>query len=479
MDLNRRLPLLLVLCLGGLLTAAGAQDRPREPGPPAERGRAGPAHRMPALAGVPTLDVIPGRPTARSVRLVLLSHTADESVTLRWWPESGKVSAAFDRQVPLVGREPVGVDLEGLQADTAYRYQVLRGEGSGGTSLAEGRFQTLRPAGSSFAVTLTADPHLDQNTDVSMLQKTLALARADRPDFHIDLGDTFMVDKHADRESAAAQYLAQRHYFGQLGLPLFLVLGNHDGEDRKLMREGAQSLAVWANLQRKRYFPNPEPDAFYSGNDHTDPLAGRLQDYYAWTWGDAQFIVLNPYWHAPAGRAPERWNLSLGTAQYTWLREVLATSKSRYKFVFVHQLIGGIDRQGRGGAEAVPYGEWGGSNADGSPGMAVQRPGWPESIHELLRRTGVTAVFHGHDHLYAAQERDGIAYIEVPQPGHRGTGHTQAGGDYGYRSGVVRGEGGYLRLRVNSAQCELDFVGTDGAQARVLHTLALKARIQP
>ena len=79
----------------------------------------------------------------------------------------------------------------------------------------------------------------------------------------------------------------------------------------------------------------------------------------------------------------------------------------------------------------------------------------------------------------AAQERDGIAYIETPQPGHRGAGHGQAGSDYGYRSGVVRGDGGYLRLRIGPEQCELDFIGTDGPQARVLHSTRLKARPQP
>ena len=312
-----------------------------------------------------------------------------------------------------------------------------------------------------------------------MVLRTLQAARADAPDFHIDLGDTFMVDKQPDREAALAQVRAQRHYFGQLGTPLFLVLGNHDGEERKLLREGAASLGVWANAQRKRHFANPEPDGFYSGNERPDPLAGLLQDYYAWTWGDALFVVLNPYWHAPAGRTPERWNLSLGEAQYRWLRQTLQGSSARWKFVFVHQLIGGLDRQGRGGAEAVPFGEWGGRNADGSEGLATQRPGWEEPVHELLRRTGVNAVFHGHDHLFAWQERDGLAYVETPQPGHRGSGHAQGAGDYGYRSGVVRGEGGYLRLHIGPEQVQVDYVATETEPARVLHRAALQPRRAP
>ena len=55
--------------------------------------------------------------------------------------------------------------------------------------------------------------------------QTLANALADAPDFHVDLGDTFMTEKHASRESAARQYVAQRYYFGLIShsAPLYLV----------------------------------------------------------------------------------------------------------------------------------------------------------------------------------------------------------------------------------------------------------------
>ena len=44
----------------------------------------------------------------------------------------------------------------------------------------------------------------------------------------------------------------------------------------------------------------PAPDGFYTGD--TEPLKsiGLLKDYYAWTWGDALFVVLDYYWHSPA-----------------------------------------------------------------------------------------------------------------------------------------------------------------------------------
>jgi hypothetical protein len=91
--------------------------------------------------------------------------------------------------------------------------------------------------------------------------------------FHIDLGDTFMTEKHENRDAASKQYLAQRYYFGQLcqTAPLFLVLGNHDGESHRGRGSDADCLAVWSNLMRKRYFPNPVPDNFYTDNTIKHP----------------------------------------------------------------------------------------------------------------------------------------------------------------------------------------------------------------
>ena len=79
--------------------------------------------------------------------------------------------------------------------------------------------------------------------------------------------------------------------------------------------------------------------------------------------------------------------------------------------------MGGATPECRGGAEAAPFYEWGGKNADGTDGFEQNRPGWPAPIHQLLVQHRVTAVFHGHDHLYVKQDLDGIVYQEVPQPG--------------------------------------------------------------
>lgn len=80
--------------------------------------------------------------------------------------------------------------------------------------------------------TVQADSHLDENTNSAVYENTLANALQDAPDFHLELGDTFMVDKYVRPELSFGQYLAQRYYFGKLchSAPLFFVPGNHDGE---------------------------------------------------------------------------------------------------------------------------------------------------------------------------------------------------------------------------------------------------------
>jgi len=45
--------------------------------------------------------------------------------------------------------------------------------------------------------------------------------------------------------------------------------------------------------------------------------------------------------------------------------------------------------------------EWGGHDEVGEWRFGEFRPGWEQPVHALLRETGVSAVFHGHDHFFA------------------------------------------------------------------------------
>lgn len=297
--------------------------------------------------------------------------------------------------------------------------------------------------GQAFTFTITADSHLDAHTDRALYERTLRSAAADKPVFHVDLGDTFMGEKHTDRTETEQQYADQRRYFDLLGVPVHLVNGNHDGEAGRYLDGTAENLAVWARSMRMRHFP--------------EPLTKDGRAYYSWERGSALFIVLDPYWFTPKQRRnDDNWTRTLGNEQYDWLTRTLESSRATFKFVFIHQLVGGLDRSGRGGVESVPFFEWGGKEA-----FIEKRPGWPMPIHHLLVTHHVTIVFHGHDHLYAKQDLDGLVYQCVPQPGApRGGKET-----YNYRQGTILPSSGYLRVAVAPRETKVEYVRPDQSVA--------------
>ncbi|MBH9575681.1 metallophosphoesterase family protein [Inhella proteolytica] len=371
--------------------------------------------------------------------------------------------------------QPLELTLSGLTPNTEYQYRVHL-LATGATAATPGplaRFQTARLAGNAFVFTIQADSHLDENSSLPVYQRTLANVLADRPDFHIDLGDTFMTEKHSDPlvalvddadspEVVNRRYVYERGNFGAIShsVPLFLVNGNHEGELGWLNPSNSPSnLPVWATQARQRYFANPQPGIFYRGDTLPDPLVGARAAWYAWTWGDALFVVLDPYWNSRAQASKDAWNLSLGERQYRWLADTLAGSSAKFKFVFVHNLVGGLDGQMRGGVEAAPFYEWGGKNTDGSEGFASHRPGWGLPIHSLLVQHKVSAVFHGHDHLYVKQALDGVVYQAVPQPSaaNFSNGATLAR-DYHYNTGTVQSSSGHLRISVGPGGVTSEYV---------------------
>jgi len=449
-----KFPLLAKLLTVGCAAAVVLLVQAAPEVPPGQRGqrRASAQDLTPCFhTDVPAhpLDLILGRPTATSVAVSALSYASDEAY-LEWGTQPG-VFPNRTATVKLPAGEPVEITLGPLTADTAYVYRLQTRKDAGVFVAGDQyHFHTARPPNSPFTFTIQADSHLDERTDTALYTNTLRNALADAPDFHIDLGDTFMGEKvRALGEPIAPMYLAQRYYFGLLcpSAPLFFVTGNHDGE---ISNNDPEAVAL-----RRKYVPGPLPNGFYSGNE-TDPQG----NYYAWTWGDALFIVLDPFTYTTdrIGTTDDNWNRTLGETQYRWLQRTLESSHAALKFVFIHHLVGGLDKNGRGGAEAAPYFEWGGRSLDGSEQFAARRPGWGLPIHQLLVKHGVSIVFHGHDHFYARQELDGIVYQECPQPGWVGGERVNQAADYGYRSGQIMASSGHLRVQVAAENVTVSYV---------------------
>ncbi len=416
-------------------------------------------------------SILLGAPTSNSIKLNIYSAGQSGKISVQYGTSPGKLDNQTSSATLSAGI-PMQIALTGLYENTVYYYRLFY-EASAGSSSGPTdwyTFRTARPAGTSFTFTIQADSHLDENSDLNLYRKTLSNVQADAPDFHIDLGDTFMCEKYSapltstvqtarDPATVNARYEYERGNFGIISpsVPLFLVNGNHEGETGWFVDGTANNLAVWTTEARQQFYLNPTPDPFYGGDTTSEAFVGERASWYSWQWGDALFVVLDPYWNTRAKGGTDGWNLTLGPKQYQWLRDTLAASSATYKFIFIHSLVGGLDGQYRGGIEAAPYFEWGGKNPDGTDGFSKNRPGWGVPIHQMLKQYGVTAVFHGHDHLYARQTLDGIVYLEVPQPSAKNTSSGAAlATQYHYSSGTILSSSGHLRVTVspNSAQAQ-------------------------
>ncbi len=423
------------------------------------------------------LSLVLGRPTDRSVTLSVLSR-----VTLEACVEYGSATRRYTQATEtraLPAGAPTGFEIGSLATDTRYYYRFLtRGSGTNDFRTAmEGTFQTQRAPGRAFQFTVQGDSHPEREGkmfDPELYEATLRHVAAVPPDFHMMLGDDFSIERLIGQQALTPSavdrvYAQQRGFLGVVGRSsaLFLVNGNHEQAALCNLDGTDSNAAVLAARARNRFYPLPAPDGFYTGDAEAVAPVGLLRDYYAWTWGDALFVVIDPYWHSPSvvdnepgaerhgkdkgKKNKDIWRVTLGDAQYRWLTKTLTESRARWKFVFCHHVLG----TGRGGVECASLGEWGGKNKNGQDEFREKRPGWELPIHALLVKTGVTIVFQGHDHIFARQELDGVVYQTCPNPADS---TYQAFNREAYRSGDVLPNAGYLRVAVSPREVGVDYV---------------------
>ncbi len=428
--------LAVVLSLGTSISSAEFQQGRRDGQNQARKkdGAQRPAGRRstntelpPVVAALERLSAILGRPTDREITLSLLARDA-----LEVFVEYGTQSSRYERQsktVNLAAGSPVELLLGGLDRDSGYVYR-LRSRMPGEKEFIAGPeelFHTQRAPGNSFRFEIQGDSHPErpQQYDPMLYAQTLRAAAADHPDFYMTIGDDFSVDTLRDvtPDAVAGIYRNQRLFLELIGrmAPIFLVNGNHEQAAQANLDGTANSVAIWAQTNRNRFFPQPAPDHFYTGDAEPVQFIGPLRDYYAWTWGDALFVVIDFYWHSAVPvdnvfgggtKTNDRWAITLGEAQYRWLKKILEESKATYKFVFSHHVLG----TARGGIEQAGFFEWGGRNRNGNDQFAQKRPGWGLPIHQLFVKNHVNIFFQGHDHIFVRQQLDGVIYQELPEP---------------------------------------------------------------
>ncbi len=398
-----------------------------------------------------------GRPTDSSVTLnVMIDSQADVYV------EYGTAKGNYTNTTAVTGTvagTPVEIKLSGLQPDTRYYYRS-RFRKSGTTSYSTGAmhtFFTQRKKGSTFCFTIEADPHpYDKKGSWGLWPICLNNQLKDSADFMLDLGDTFGDDHYPTTitsEQMKKLHLSVRNFFDDVchSMPLFFCMGNHEGESGYyLLQTPPENLAVYGSLWRKFYFSNPYPDGFYTGNNNEEAFGiGKPQNYYAWEWGDALFVVVDAYRYYTANAKPRGWDWTIGKEQYDWLKQTLETSSAKYKFVFTHHVLG----ETRGGVGVALLNEWGDAAK-----FEANRPGWGGlPIHQLMVKNNVNIFFQGHDHVYAYETLDNLVYQTTPMPSDSTyiIGIRDNGSAF---TGKVIGGSGHLRVTVSPDSVKVDYV---------------------
>jgi 3',5'-cyclic AMP phosphodiesterase CpdA len=355
-----------------------------------------------------------------------------------------------------------------LSPGTAYQYAIVTGKealkaleeaDSSGVAddsaadpvLYSGTAVTRRESGASFSVALITDPHIGADLRFSnqgipeVLQEVGSQVKNYHPDFIINLGD--MVDFHQfgfepppTDTALRSAYINYRFLLGDaIGQAShFQVIGNWDGENGWFSGEEIAASRAGRHL----YMPGPSSGTY--------PEGGSTEGgYYAFTWGDALFIVLNVQSYTTTMLSlslsdgnPDDW--TLGEEQLAWLKKTLESASSKWRFIFIHHTVGGA----AGTLSNSIYGRGGGLAA---------RVGEQATIHQLMIDNDVDVFFYGHDHVFTDMVVDNIHYT---LPGSAGAPWLFTESETGYTT--YWGVSGWAKLDIAPGSVHVQFIDLDG-----------------
>ncbi|MGE4657891.1 MAG: fibronectin type III domain-containing protein, partial [Gammaproteobacteria bacterium] len=265
-------------------------------------------------------NIVLGKPTKSSVLVHMLVAVGTE-VAVEYGPGSGVYTDKTDA-IYSAADGVTDIAIVNLTENTRYFYRVnYRAPGESSYRVGEEyTFHTQRTKGSSFSFGVQGDSHperLGRMYSPDLYARTMERVAGDRPDLYFMLGDDFSISNQlpnyfqGDRSTLTQSfvddiYINQRRFLGIMAnsTALFLVNGNHEEARRSLLGTPLHDVSIFAGRARNRYFPVPTPDDFYTGNPEPVDGIGLLGDYFAFKWGDALFISLDPYWHSPRVTEP-------------------------------------------------------------------------------------------------------------------------------------------------------------------------------
>lgn len=283
-----------------------------------------------------------------------LQNVTRDAITIMWESDAavpGRVVVHSSVEPDHVAESPAArmheVRIEGLQSGRRYFYTVTMGEGAT-AQVATGELATAPGPDEAFSFVVFGDSRSNANAHMNVVERV----RREVPDFILGTGD--MVNEGSVESDWQIFFDVERELLREN--VMFPSLGNHDREPRP-----ARSATNY-----RKYFSLPE----------NSPQPER---YYAFTYGNARFLVLDSNSYSFALTDETSW-------LETQLRSARGDDQIRHIFVSMHH---------------PPY-----STAIHG-GQTELREVWTP----LYEKYGVDAVFSGHDHDYERAEMNGIRYF--------------------------------------------------------------------
>jgi 3',5'-cyclic AMP phosphodiesterase CpdA len=221
----------------------------------------------------------------------------------------------------------------------------------------------------------------DQACD-AIYQKVLAAALQRKPDLIVNTGDQI------DKPGNIGHWRRLWELSKDVTVPYFLTVGNHDVHVEVAGSEETYKAQV--------------------------DLPGN-ELYYSFAAGNALFVVLDSYLKGEDKR--------ITGEQFRWLEQVLAASKQKHKFIFVHHPL--FPEPGRGKHH----------------GNSLDRyKDERDRLQALFVKQKVSMVFLGHEHLYLRKTIDGIPHVIVGGGGAPLYAKDEDGGFHHYAFVTVDGD---------------------------------------
>jgi len=193
----------------------------------------------------------------------------------------------------------------------------------------------------------------DNRSGYDTYKKIVSMIMERKPDFVVNTGD--MIATPGDIKEWTRFWDLSK----PITVPYFLTVGNHDAHPK-------------VPLSEKRY------------KEQVDLPGNEL--YYSFVAGNSLFIILDSYL--------DDQEKKITGEQLKWLEGVLAASRQKHKFVFLHHPLYTDLGKGHHAHDSID-----------------RYPDSRDKLEALFAKSGVDAVFAGHEHYYERRTVDGIIHI--------------------------------------------------------------------